>query len=203
MILLVTGLVVILAALGPWSDAAADRTLTAHMLQHVALTMVAAPLLVFGSRGVLRVLPRAVARALVGLGRPLFGWTAFVAVQLGTHLTGFYDYTLEHAWAHGLEHGLYLGSAVWFWWPVVGRRWRWGVPYLLAAMPVQAAIGVVLISSDRPFYEHYRSLSDQHRGGALMWVLGSLLMAAALVWVAWDWLRAEGRRAVAREVYGR
>jgi putative membrane protein len=197
------GLVVILAALGPWTDAAADRTLTAHMLQHVALTMIAAPLLVFGSRGVLRALPRAVGRALVRLGHPLLGWTAFAAVQLGTHFTGFYDYALEHAWAHGLEHGLYVVSAVWFWWPVLGRRWRGGVPYLLAAMPVQAAIAVVLISSDRPFYEHYRSLSDQQRGGALMWVLGSLMMAGGLVWCAWDWLRAEERRAAAREAYGR
>jgi putative membrane protein len=197
------GLVVILAAISPWTDAAADSTLTAHMLQHVALTMVAAPLLVFGGRGVLRLLPRGVGRLLVRLGYPLFGWTAFAAVQLGTHFTGFYDYALEHAWAHGLEHGLYVVSAVWFWWPVLGRRWRGGVPYLLAAMPVQATIAVVLISSDRPFYEHYRSLSDQHRGGALMWVLGSLVMAGALVWCAWDWLRAEERRAAAREAYGR
>jgi putative membrane protein len=197
------GLVVILAALSPWSDAAADRTLTAHMLQHVALTMVAAPLLVFGSRGVLRMLPREVARALVRLGHPLFGWTAFAAVQLGTHFTGFYDYALDHAWAHGLEHAVYLTSAVWFWWPVLGRRWRGGVPYLLAAMPVQAAIGVALLSSDRPLYDQYASLGDQHRGGALMWVVGSLVMAGVLVWVAWDWLRAEERRAVAREAYGR
>jgi putative membrane protein len=197
------GLVVIVAAIGPWTDAAADRTLTAHMLQHVALTMVAAPLLVFGSRGVLRLFPRGVGRALVRLGYPLVGWTAFAAVLLGTHFTGFYDYALEHTWAHGLEHGLYIVSAVWFWWPILGRRWRGGVPYLLAAMPVQAAIAVVLISSDRPFYAHYRSLSDQHRAGALMWVLGSLVMAGALVWCAWDWLRAEERRAAAREAYGR
>jgi putative membrane protein len=197
------GLVVILAALSPWSDSAADRTLTAHMLQHVALTMVAAPLLVLGTRGVLRMLPREVARVLVRLGHPLFGWTAFAAVQLGTHFTGFYDYALDHAWAHGLEHAFYLTSAVWFWWPVLGRRWPGGVPYLLASMPVQAAIGVVLLSSDRPLYDHYASLGDQHRGGALMWVVGSLVMAGVLVWVAWDWLRAEERRAVAREAYGR
>lgn len=203
MIALAAGLVVIVVALGPWSDAAADRTLTAHMLQHVALTTVAAPLMVLGSGGVLRVLPRWLARVLVRLGHPLLGWTAFAAVQLGTHFTGFYDYALEHAWAHALEHGLYLVSAVWFWWPVLGRRWRGGVPYLLAAMPVQAAIGVALLSSDRPLYDHYASLADQHRGGALMWVLGSLAMAGALVWVAWDWLRAEERRAVAREGYGR
>ena len=203
MIALAAGLVVIIAARGPWTDAAADRTLTAHMLQHVALTMLAAPLLVLGAKPVLRALPRKAGRALVGLGHPLLRWTAFAAVTLATHLTGFYDYALDHQWAHGLEHALYLGSAVWFWWPVLGRRWRGTVPYLLAAMPVQAAVGVALLTSDRLSYEHYPSLSDQHRAGALMWLLGSLAMAAALVWAAWDWLRAEERRARAREAYGR
>lgn len=203
MIALVAGVVVVVAALGPWTDGAADRTLTAHMLQHVALTMLAAPLFVLGSGSVLRVLPRRVGRSLVRIGHPLLGWSAFAAVQLATHFTGYYDHALEHQWAHALEHALYLGSAVWFWWPVLGRRWRGAVPYLLAAMPVQAAIGVVLLSSDRLFYEHYRSLADQHRGGALMWLVGSLVMAAALVWAAWDWLRAEERRALAREAYGR
>jgi putative membrane protein len=203
MIALAGGLIVILIALSPWTDAAADRTLTAHMLQHVALTMAAAPLLVLGSRGVLRVLPRSVGRAAVRLGHPVLGWTAFGVVELGSHFTGFYDYALEHEWAHGLEHGLYLATAVWFWWPVLGRRWRGAVPYLLAAMPVQAAIGVVLMTSDRLFYAHYPSLSDQHRAGALMWSSGSLVMAAAIVWTAWAWLRAEERRALAREAYGR
>jgi putative membrane protein len=203
MIALVAGVVVIVAALGPWSDAAADRTLTAHMLQHVALTMLAAPLLVLGAKPVLRALPRRAGRLLVGLGHPLLGWTSFAGVTLATHFTGFYDYALAHQWAHGLEHALYLGSAVWFWWPVLGRRWRGAVPYLLVAMPIQAAVGVVLLTSDRLYYEHYRSLSDQHRGGALMWLLGSLAMAAALVWAAWGWLRAEERRARVREAYGR
>jgi cytochrome c oxidase assembly factor CtaG len=195
--------VVLLVALGPWADGAVDRTLTAHMLQHVAVAMVAAPLIVLGARPVLRVLPRNFARLLVRIGYPLLAWVAFAAVQLTTHFTGFYDYALEHEWAHATEHALYLATGVWFWWPVLGRRWRWSVPYLLAAMPVQAAIGVALLSADRPLYDHYPSLADQHRAGALMWLLGSLVMAAVLVWVAWDWLRAEERRAVAREIYGR
>lgn len=203
MIALAAAVVAILVALSPWSDAAAERTLTAHMLQHVALTMAAAPLLVLGSGGVLRILPRWLGRALIRVAHPLLGWAFFAAIQVGTHFTGFYDYALEQAWAHVLEHGLFLLGAVWFWWPVLGRRWRGGVPYLLTAMPVQAAIGVVLMSSERPFYQHYRSIADQHRGGALMWVLGTLAMAGAVVWVAWDWLRAEERRAVAREAYGR
>jgi putative membrane protein len=178
-------------------------TLTAHMLEHVVLTMALAPLLVLVGKRLLRFLPTSFARLLVRLGRPLLGWTAFAGVTLATHFTGFYDYAVDHEWAHTLEHALYLATAVWFWWPVLGRRWRWSVPYLLAAMPVQAVVGVVLLSSDRLLYEHYRSLADQHRAGALMWVTCSLVMAAALVWTAWDWLRAEERRAVAREVYGR
>jgi cytochrome c oxidase assembly factor CtaG len=149
------------------------------------------------------VLPRQLARTLVRIGNPLLAWIAFNTVQVATHFTGYYDYALEHQWAHLLEHFLYLSTAVWFWWPVLGRRWRGTVPYLLTAMPVQAVIGVVLLTLDRPFYSHYSSVGDQHRAGALMWLLGSLVMAAALVWTAWDWLRAEERRAVAREAYGR
>lgn len=179
-------------------------SLTEHMLEHCVLTMVIAPLLVLlGRRFVLRLLPRRVGRTLVRLGHPLLGWTAFAAVTLATHFTGFYDYAVEHEWAHELEHALYLVTAIWFWWPVLGRRWRWSVPYLLAAMPVQAAVGVALLASDHLFYEHYRSLADQHQAGALMWVFSALVMGAALVWAAWDWLRAEERRALAREAYGR
>jgi cytochrome c oxidase assembly factor CtaG len=202
-IALAAAVLVLVVALGPWADGPVDRTLTAHMLQHVALMMVAAPLLVLGARPILRALPRGVGRALVRLGHPLLAWTAFAAVELATHFTGLYDYSLEHEWAHAVEHALYLGTGVWFWWPVLGRRWRWSVAYLLTAMPVQAAIGVALLSADRPFYDHYPSLGDQQRAGALMWLLGSLVMAAALVWAAWDWLRAEERRTVVREVYGR
>jgi cytochrome c oxidase assembly factor CtaG len=182
---------------------ALERTLTGHMLEHVALTMAVAPALVFGARPLLRVLPRRLGRALVRVGHPALGWSAFAAAQLATHFTGFYDFADQHEWAHHLEHALYLVTAVWFWWPVLGRRWRWSVPYLLAAMPVQAVIGVLMLSSDRPWYAQYRSVADQHRAGALMWLLGSLAMGAALVWSAWDWLRAEERRALAREAYGR
>jgi putative membrane protein len=202
-IFLGVGLATLLVALSPWVDERVDASLTAHMLQHVVLTMVAAPLLVLGGHRVLRWLPQGAARALVRMGHPVGGFAAFAVITLATHLTGFYDYALEREWAHVTEHVLYVASAVWFWWPVLGRRWRWAVPYLLAAMPLQAVVGVVLLSADATRYAHYNSLADQHRGGALMWLLGSLAMAAALVWCAWDWLRAEERRALAREAYGR
>ena len=194
--------VVLVAALGPWTDAAADRTLTAHMAQHLALTMAAAPLFVLAGPAVLRALPTAAARALVRLANPLVGWIAFAVVTVVVHLTGFYDYAAERSWAHALEHALFLTSAVLFWQPVLGRRWRFSVPYLLAAMAVQGAVAAVLLSGGAR-YAHYPSAGDQHRAAALMWVIGSLAMVAALVLAAWEWLRAEERRALAREAYGR
>lgn len=199
--LLAAGLVLV-AALCPWTDAAADRTLTAHMAQHLALTMAAAPLLVLGGPALLRAVPRRAGRALVRLAIPVAGWAAFGAVTVVVHLTGFYDYAAEQAWAHAVEHALLLGSAVLFWQPVLGRRWRFSVPYLLTAMAVQGAIAAVLLSGGAR-YQHYPSAADQHRAAALMWVAGSLVMVAALVHAAWDWLRAEERRALAREAYGR
>ena len=185
MIALAAAAVVLVAALGPWTDAAADRTLTAHMAQHLALTMAVAPLFVLAGPAVLGALPTAAARALVRLANPLVGWIAFAVVTVVVHLTGFYDYAAERSWAHVVEHALFLTSAVLFWQPVLGRRWRFSVPYLLAAMA------------------HYPSAGDQHRAAALMWVIGSLAMVAALVLAAWEWLRAEERRALAREAYGR
>lgn len=202
MIALAAAASVLAVAVGPWADAAADRTLTAHMAQHLALTMAAAPLLVLGGPAVLRALPRAVARVLVRLANPIVGWFAFAAVTTVVHVTGFYDYASAHPWAHALEHALFLGSAVLFWQPVLGRRWRLSVPYLLAAMAVQGAVAAVLLSGGAR-YELYPSTGDQHRAAALMWVAGSLVMLAALVHAAWDWLRAEERRALAREAYGR
>jgi cytochrome c oxidase assembly factor CtaG len=65
------------------------------------------------------------------------------------------------------------------------------------------AVGIVLLTSDRIRYPHYPSLDDQHSAGALMWVVGSLLMVGLLLVIAWEWLQGEERRARAREAYGR
>lgn len=203
MIALAAGAAVLVAALGPWAEHAADETLSAHMLQHLALALVAAPLLGAGAPRLLRLLPRAVARAAVRVAHPLIGCLVFSAVQLTTHLTGLYDLAAGNQAVHVLEHALFLGGALLLWAPVLDRKR--GVGRLLAvvgAMPSMAIVGAVLASSAAPRYAHYPSLADQHRAAAVMWVAGSLALVAALAAVAWDWIRTEERRAVAHEGYG-
>jgi putative membrane protein len=199
-IALLAGLVVVGISVSPWVDAAADSSLTAHMVQHLALTMLAAPLLVLGRDVVLRFVPRTVARALVRSTNAVVGVLAFSAAQLVVHFTDFFAYAESHWWAHAGEHAIFLVTALMLWAPVVAELKAW---VLLAAMPVMGVVGAVLLAEDRPRYEKYTSIADQHHAGAVMWVVGSLVMVAAGIVAAWRWLRREERRAVAREAYGR
>jgi putative membrane protein len=203
------GCAIVVAALSPWADEAADASLSVHMVQHLALTMAAAPLLVFGAPAglLLRTLPRRAGRLLVRVANPVVAWVAFIGTQWATHFTGFYAYALEHEWAHALEHWLYLATALLFWWPVLGSPSRLRafarIVYVTLATPALGAIGVVFDASDSVLYPGHATLAEQHAAGALMWSAGSLLMVVALVVTAWIALRDEERRAVAREAYGR
>jgi cytochrome c oxidase assembly factor CtaG len=204
---IVLGVLVAAAALSPWADSAADASLRAHMLQHLALMLVAAPLLVLGipRRGALRSLPRPFARAALAFGRPVVGLSAFAAAQLGTHFTPLYELAAQNTAAHVAEHAWLVGGGLLFWWAVLGPTTSLAarVLLLLFAMPVHAVVGVVLLLDDRPRYAAYPSLGDQHAAAALDWSVGSMLLGTALALAGWRWIANEQRRTLAREAYGR
>jgi cytochrome c oxidase assembly factor CtaG len=204
---IVLGVLVAALALSPWADSAADASLRGHMLQHLALMLVAAPLLVLGipRRGALRSLPRPLARAAVALGRPLVGLAAFAAAELGTHFTPLYDLAARNVAAHVAEHALLLGGGLLFWWAVLGPLSSLAsrVLLLLFAMPVHAVVGVVLLLDEQPRYPAYPSLAAQHGAAALDWSVGSMLLGSALALAGWRWVANEERRTLAREAYGR
>jgi putative membrane protein len=115
---------------------------TAHMVQHLLLMLVAAPLIVLGrpEQVALQGLPvawrRALLRRLVG-GRPgrrlLATLTGPVSVGvlfnggvLLWHLPALYQAAVQHPLVHDLEHAWFLGTAFLYWrlldGPVLGRR---------------------------------------------------------------------------------
>ncbi len=160
------GLLVILAALQSPIDAGAETSFSIHMVQHLLLTMVAAPLLVLGApvtlalrawpgtarRRLLSIIRSAPARV---LSNPLIAWSLFFAVMWGSHVTGFYEATLRSPSIHAAEHIAYLTSALLFWMPVVGVepiRSRLSHParilYLFLAMPAMAFLGLAIFSAE-------------------------------------------------------
>jgi len=188
------------------------------MIQHLLLTLVAAPLLILGTplsvarhaapASWQRPLGRALRHPIVQtLQFPVLTWSAFVAVMWGSHYSALYEAALERPLVHTLEHALYLGAALLFWMPVVAAepsRWRMGHPlrllYLMVAGPPNVFLALSLYQSARPLYPHYEvanllaggsPLADQRAGAVVMWILGGIPFLIAMLAVAAAWARHE------------
>ena len=222
---LASGIAVLIVALLPPFDAVADRQLSVHMVQHLLIVFVAAPLIVAGApiRLALRTLPRDGRQALGRLlntrivhavTHPVVAWSIFAVVLLGTHIPAFYDLTLRAPAVHAGEHALYLWAALVFWAPLIAvdpvphRLSSIGaVLYMLTAMIPMTIVGVWLLTADRVVYPHYAgyagALTDQHNGAVIMWLGGTGLMIVGTLVTVWLALLREERHARAREAYQR
>ena len=113
----VGGVVLVVLASSPWLERLAERTFTGHMVQHLIVIIVAAPLLVLarpihtammagwipadGARPAGR-------RRVAPLRRRSSARRLFVVVLFVTHLTSIYDRALDDRWLHEAEHVAYL-----------------------------------------------------------------------------------------------
>jgi cytochrome c oxidase assembly factor CtaG len=140
------------------------QLLTAHMVQHLILTMIAAPLILLGAP-VIR--PRF---------HPALCWLASTFVVIGWHIPALFELAMQSKLLHAIEHASFFAAGLLFWWPVIGREPRWSVPlYLfLATLPCDA-LSAFLTFCGRVVYPHYlhapRALADQELAGALMWIV--------------------------------
>ncbi len=212
--------VLALALCGPLDDLA-DSSLAWHMVQHLLLIGVVAPLFLLGAplRLVLAALdPRAGSR-LAGLlnsplGRalshPAFAWLQFLFVLYAAHFSGLYEAALEHPAVHAAEHALFLVSAMVFWSPLLAVAPAPHAPphpvrilALFLALPMSALLGFIFYVTEHALYAHYAArpdaLADQRLAGLVMWIAGGFPLFAAFLWCIADW-GARERRLGAREL---
>ena len=221
------GLLAVLVAVDGPPDALSESSFSAHMVQHLLLQLVAAPLLLLGGPVslVLRADPpwcrrRIVVRVLRSTGlrvvtHPVTAFSLFAVVLVGSHLTPLYEIALGSERVHQLEHVAYLATALLFWWPALGidpAPHRLTMParllYLFLAMPLSALLGASIALTDRVLYAHYvtdlppwgaSALADQHAAGTLLWISGMFTIVPAMAAVLWRWLEQEGAREQRRE----
>lgn len=127
-----------LALLSP-IDTLSDDLLTVHMVQHLLLVAIAAPLFAYSGIGTLALraapndirksylLPILHSRVVSWLTFPVVGWVAFAGVLWGAHFTSLYNAALLDDGVHAFEHILFLATACLFWWPLLSPdpiRWR-------------------------------------------------------------------------------
>jgi putative membrane protein len=209
-----------LALLSP-VEAYEGSLFSVHMVQHMLLELVAAPLLLAGApitltlRAVSPTLRRPLlavlhSRVVHVISFPVIAWLLFAAVNWGWHFSVLYDQALENQPLHYLQHATFLAAALLFWWPVIGADpspWRLPHPvrllYLFLAMPQNSFLGVALLSASTVLYPHYVTnlrewgptpLDDQALGGVIMWVFGDVAFVIGMMLVVVLWMRHEDRR---------
>jgi putative membrane protein len=176
------------------------QSLTMHMMKHLLLMTVAAPLILGGaptfplicglprlfvkSHPPLASLPaRCLKRCLM---HPVVGWMAGTAAVIGWHLPVAFHWGMRSHCAHDLEDLSFLVAGLLFWWPIVqfpsnaSRPQRWSMAFylFLATLPCDI-LSAFLVFCNRPVYSYYLSanqlfrmspLQDQECAGALMWI---------------------------------
>ena len=209
------GCVAVLVALnGPLHDLSDYYLLSAHMVQHLLLTLVVAPLWLAGTPGELLdrlleplVKSKAAGAILRTATRPLVALGAYSVVLIGWHLPGPFNAALEgHGW-HVVEHVTLTTSALLAWWPILSASHRLpALPYaaqllylFVFGMPM-TVVAAFVTGADRPLYAWYAAaprlfgltpLADQQLGGVIMWVPAGIVPLVAFTVVFFRWAAAE------------
>ena len=191
---------VVLALVSPL-DALSGALASAHMVQHVLLLLVAAPLFALSAPGgaLLRGSPPSLRRTTARWRRrlrltrrnlrvtrhPVVVWLVHVATLWLWHASVPYGAALEHEALHIFEHATFLGTGVLFWRVVVGSvasgRVSHGAGLLLVfTMALQSAfLSALLTFAPEPWYEQYATTTAA-------WGLDHLAdqqLAGAIMWV--------------------
>ncbi len=192
-----------------------------HMVQHVLLTIVAAPLLALGAPITLLlrvarpetrrrwILPVLHSRILKALSFPVFTWILFAGFMWVAHFSDLFELSLENPMVHQVEHAGFLVTALLFWWPAVAADpspWRMGHPnrlvYTFLQMPQNTFLGLTIYSATLPLYPSYLNLArtwgpsvldDQQMAGGIMWISGDVVFLAAIMLILRGLLRKEQR----------
>jgi putative membrane protein len=196
----IAGLFSVWAAVGSPLATLDHQSLTIHMMKHLLLMTVAAPLILAGApvfplacglpklfiKGhppFTRLPARWLERCLM---HPRLCWLSGTAAVIGWHLPVAFQLGMRSHWVHDLEDVSFLVAGLLFWWPIVqsspsatrSPRWSMALYLFLATLPCDI-LSAFLVFCNRLVYPFYLStpqlfnmsrLQDQECAGALMWV---------------------------------
>ncbi len=175
-----------------------------HMLQHLVLVYVAAPLVVLGAPwlALIRGLPARPRRAFlrffyrqpVGSGirtslrvlaQPVVATVGFLVLFLTWHLPVLFDATLHNQVIHDFEHLCFFGGGMWLWSQLVGSypyqpRWEpvTRVWLIAGVLFVNWMLAIAMAFARNPWYPAYGQVRVPHMG-----LLADQSLAAACMWV--------------------
>ncbi|MBA2272677.1 MAG: cytochrome c oxidase assembly protein [Actinobacteria bacterium] len=213
------GLVALAVALVSPIASLGHTLFAAHMVQHLILVLVAAPLLVLGAPFLpcSLALPRSLRRDLHALGRtskasafwavltgPLVVWIVHVGALWAWHLPALYEAALRSQGLHAVEHLSFFFTALLFWSLIISfGRPRLPYParlgYVFVTTLQSGGLGALLTFASVPLYSVHAAgarawglsaLQDQQLAGVIMWIPAGVVYLASMSLLFTRWLRA-------------
>ncbi len=214
-------LIMLLGLMSP-VDTYSDDLFWVHMIQHVMITMLVAPLMLLGAPATLALraasprirstylIPFLNSRLVRWLTWPPAALAIYIASVWSWHWPDAYDAAIASEAVHFAEHGVFLFGALLLWWLVIGvdaTRLRphhvWRCALLVVAILQNIALGLILINVGEAVYDTYATaaavrewgpdaLLDQRIGAGIMWVPGSMMFALAIIITVYYWAEREG-----------
>jgi putative membrane protein len=203
-------LLTIFFSLNGWLHDLSDWYLfSAHMVQHLLLTILMPPLLLAGVPGwmlrpALQYRPvGAIARALT---RPMVCFAAFELTIAAWHLPMLYNQAMASHEVHIVQHLFFMVTAVMLWWPILSQlpelprlAYPMQMLYLFLATLPMAVVSVYITYSESLLYPAYSAaprvlgltpMQDQLLGGLIMWIPGGLIFFGVITVIFFRWQSA-------------
>ena len=199
-------LVVFVSLNGPIHDLSDTYLFSAHMIQHLLITMLFPPLIIFGTPGwILRPLLRnrrvlAIAKFLT---KPMICFAIFNLVIAGWHLPVFYNAAMANHNIHILEHLMFMSAAVLMWWPISSQlpelprlSYPGQMLYCFLMIFPMSIVAIYISMADQVLYPAYSAapritslspLDDQLLGGLIMWVPGGTIFMIIMTVIFFKW----------------
>ena len=209
-------MVIFFSLVSPLHELSDSYLFSAHMVQHVLLTLIAPPLLILGTPDwLLRPLLRPNwAFRLARLGtHPVVAFGFFNIVFSLWHIPALYNLSVTNHGVHIGEHLLFMGAAVLMWWPIAGTLPeipRLSYPATMAYMFLLSIAQIIVFApitfSREPLYEWYVNaprlwdispVLDQQLGAIFMKMGGGVLFLTLIIIAFFRWYNREEERAKA------
>ena len=211
------GLATTFLALNGWIHDLSDSYLfSAHMVQHLLLALVVAPMFILGTPGWM--LRPALKWPVVNVvarwaTHPLRCFAIFNLVVAAWHLPPLYNLAMAHHPVHIVQHLTFIAAAVLMWWPILSplpELPRLAYPmqmlYLFLMSIPMSIVSVFIAYADGVLYPAYASaprmwgispMQDQLIGALIMWIPGGLFFFAIISVIFFRWQQHDGDETVA------
>lgn len=203
-------LLILICTVSPLHHIADNYLFSAHMLQHVLLTLISPPLLILGIPGwLIDNLIKSKNQILIfkRLLHPITVFLGFNLVFSIWHMPILYNLSVTNHLVHVFEHFTFILSAFAMWWPIFNKSNnlpRISYPaqmiYIFLLSIAQIIVFGIITFSNSPIYEYYAKtprlwnmtpLIDQQIGGIIMKVGSAILFLTIILKRFFAWYENE------------